>query len=47
MDPRGLEAGMARILVVDDEPAMRRVLHRALLAEGYDVVVRTALAARR
>jgi two-component system, OmpR family, response regulator MprA len=28
-----------RILVVDDDPALRRSLHRALGLEGYDVVV--------
>ena len=27
-----------RILVVDDEPALRRTLERALGAMGYDVV---------
>jgi CheY-like chemotaxis protein len=31
---------MARVLVVDDEPAIRRVIARALTAEGH--VVRTA-----
>jgi DNA-binding response OmpR family regulator len=28
----------ARVLVVDDEPGMRRALHRGLTAEGMDVV---------
>lgn len=28
----------ARILVVDDEPALRRTLERALRGQGYDVV---------
>jgi DNA-binding response OmpR family regulator len=28
----------ARVLVVDDEPGMRRALHRGLTAEGLDVV---------
>ena len=30
--------GGARILVVDDEPAVRRYVRRVLEAEGYDVV---------
>ena len=30
--------GGARILVVDDEPAVRRYVRRGLEAEGYDVV---------
>jgi len=35
------EASPARILIVDDEPAVREALHRSLAFEGYD----TALAA--
>ena len=30
---------MARVLVVDDEPAVRRALERALRLESYDVIV--------
>src|SRR6266511_3361555 len=33
------ETGMVRILVVDDEPAVRRAVHRALTLEGYEVRV--------
>jgi two-component system response regulator MprA len=28
-----------RVLVVDDDPSLRRMLHRTLVAEGYDVTV--------
>ena len=28
---------MAKILIVDDEPQFRRVLHLALAAQGYDI----------
>src|SRR5205807_472740 len=33
----GIISGMARVLVVDDEPAVRRALERALRLENYDV----------
>jgi DNA-binding NtrC family response regulator len=33
---------MIRVLVVDDEPAVRRALERALRLESYEVAPRTA-----
>src|SRR2546429_7472334 len=32
-----MEEGKQRILVVDDEPQLTRVLRRSLMAKGYDV----------
>src|SRR5260370_29896117 len=34
-----MEGGKEGILVVDDEPQIRRVLRRSLMAKGYDVRV--------
>jgi putative two-component system response regulator len=36
--PATSPSGAARILIVDDEDAIRRVLRRLLVAEGYDVI---------
>ena len=35
-----MNGGVAdRVLVVDDDPPLRRMLERTLLAEGYDVTL--------
>ena len=38
---------MARILIVDDEPSMRRILASNLRQEGYEVIEAAGLAAAR
>jgi CheY-like chemotaxis protein len=35
----GAEAGMSRVLVIDDDPDLGRVVRRVLELEGYDVVL--------
>jgi DNA-binding response OmpR family regulator len=37
--PAGASAGSARVLVVDDEDSLRRMLGRSLAAEGFEVTV--------
>jgi two-component system response regulator MprA len=36
---RGVDAGGERVLVVDDDPPLRRMLERSLNAEGFEVTV--------
>jgi CheY-like chemotaxis protein len=35
----GAEAGVSRVLVIDDDPDLGRVVRRVLELEGYDVVL--------
>jgi CheY-like chemotaxis protein len=35
----GAEAGMSRVLVIDDDPDLGRIVRRVLELEGYDVVL--------
>jgi two-component system response regulator MprA len=39
VDETVLQNGAARVLVVDDDPPLRRMLERTLAAEGYEVAV--------